>query len=342
MARRWPTIMLILSVWAATLSPALADAIEDFYRGKTVTIQVGTGVGGGYDTTARLVAQTLGKHIPGHPAVVVQNMPGGGGMNAANALFNTAPRDGTALGDFSANVILEPLYGNEQARYLPTRFEWIGSMDSDIQACGVWKGAGVGIHTLEDLLHANKTVTFGSTAPNSGTAFYPLFLKNALGAPVKVINGYTSSKEINLAMERGEIDGTCAITQTSRELLEPGNMDVLVHLGFDRLVPIYGKTPPISAALKSPEQRRIAELVFNPNLITRPLAAPPGTPKERVTALRKAFWDTVEDPETHANATKLGMELSPLAGEEVEKMIASFQAQPPEIIKKAWEYTHLE
>ena len=340
MTRRLSLIVLAL---AAFPSLGFADPIEDFYRGKTITVTVGTGPGGGYDLTARLVAQNLGRHIPGHPAVIVQNLPGSGGMIEANALFNTAPRDGTALGEFSANVILEPLYGNVQARYRPDEFEWIGSMDSDIQACGVWRGAGVGIHTLADLLKSKKTVTFGSTAPNSGTAFYPLFLKNALGAPVKVINGYTSSKEINLAIERGEIDGTCALTQaTSREDLQSGNFDILVHLGMDREVPLYGKAIPISAALHGDAQRKIAELVFNPNLITRPLAAPPGTPKDRVAALRKAFRDTVEDPETHANASKLGMELNPLAGEEVEKMIASFGAQPPEIVKKAWEYTHLE
>src|SRR4051812_27643575 len=161
MARLLTRIVLAVSVWAGTPSLVLADPVEDFYRGKTITITVGTGVGGGYDTTARLVAQTLGHHIPGHPAVVVQNMPGGGGMNAANGLFNTAAHDGTALGEFSANIILEPLYGNEQARYQPTKFEWIGSMDSDIQACGVWKGAGAGIHTLKDLLLAKKIVTFG-------------------------------------------------------------------------------------------------------------------------------------------------------------------------------------
>jgi tripartite-type tricarboxylate transporter receptor subunit TctC len=342
MARCLPTLTLALSLWAAAPTLARADAVEDFYRGKTITLQVGTGAGGGYDTTARLVAQNLGKHIPGHPAVVVQNVPGGGGMNEANNLYNTAPRDGTTLGDFSANVILEPLYGNEQARYRPERFEWIGSMDSDIQACGVWRGAGAGIHSLADLLAAKKTVTFGSTAPNSGTAFYALFLKNALGAPVKVINGYTSSKEINLAMERGEIEGTCAITQSSRELLEPGTMDILVHLGIDKVVPLYGTTPAISDVLHGDQQRRIAELVFNPNLITRPLAAPPGTPKDRVAALRQAFWDDVRDPDTLANAAKLGMELTPLDGEAVEKMIASFQSASPEIVKKAWEYTHLE
>jgi tripartite-type tricarboxylate transporter receptor subunit TctC len=339
MARLLTTMLLGLALWAAAPSPGRADAVADFYRGKTITITVGTGPGGGYDLTTRLIAQNLGRHLPGTPTVIVQNMPGSGGMTAVNMLFNTAPRDGTALGDFSANIVLEPLYGNKQAKYEPAKFQWIGNMDSDIQACGVRHG--VGIRTLDDLLHSKNTVTFGSTAPNSGTAFYPLFLKNAFGAPVKVINGYTSSKEINLAIARGEIDGTCAITQsTSREELK--TFDLLVHIGMDRTVPLYGKTPAISDMIHDDQLRKVAELVFNPNLLTRPLAAAPGTPADRVAALRQAFWDDVHDPDTIANAAKMGMSLTPLGGEEVQKMIASFQAAPPEIVKKAWEYTHLE
>jgi tripartite-type tricarboxylate transporter receptor subunit TctC len=273
----------------------------------------------------------------------VQNVPGSGGMTEANTLYNVAPHDGTTIGDFSAAIILEPLYGNKQAMYQPDKFEWIGNMDSDIQACTVWRGAGAGIHTFDDLLKAKKTVTFGSTAPNSGTAFYPLFFKNALGAPVKVINGYTSTKEINLAMARGEIDGTCGITQaTSREELQSGDLDILVHVGMDRVVPLYGKAIAISDAIHSDELHRIAELVFNPNLLTRPLAAPPGTPKDRVAALRQAFWDDVHDPDTITAAARLNMSLTPLGGEDVQKMIASFQAAPPALVKKAYEYTHIE
>jgi tripartite-type tricarboxylate transporter receptor subunit TctC len=341
MARLFPTIMLGLAASAAASPCVHADAVEDFYHGKTITIIVGTGPGGGYDLTTRLIAQNLGRHIPGHPTVIVQNMPGSGGMSAANTLYNSSPRDGTSLGDFSANILLEPLYGNKQAKYEPAKFQWIGNMDSDIQACAVWHGAGAGIHTLDDLLHAKKIVTFGSTAPNSGTAFYPLFLKNALGAPVKVINGYTSSKEINLAIARGEIDGTCALTQsTSHE--ELADFDLLVHIGMDRTVPLYGKTPSISDVIHDDQMRKVAELVFNPNLLTRPLAATPDTPPDRVAALRQAFWDDVHDPDTIANAAKMSMTLTPLGGEDVQKMIAAFQAAPPDIVKKAWEYTHTE
>jgi tripartite-type tricarboxylate transporter receptor subunit TctC len=344
-ARALGAAAVIGLVFAA--NPASADptapVVADFYKGKTVTIQVGTAPGGGYDMTARIFAQNFGSHIPGNPTVVVQNVPGGGGMKEANNLYNTAPKDGATLGDFSPNVILEPLYGNPQAFYKSENFAWIGNMDSDIQACAVWKGAGVGIKTLDDLIHAKKTVTFGSTAPSGATSLYPLFLKNALGAPAKVINGYTSTKEINLAMARGELDGTCGITPaTPVEELQSGNLDLLVHMGMDRQVPLYGKALPISDAIKTPEMRKIAELVFNPGVITRPLAAPPGTPKERVAALRKAFTDNANDPLTAAAAKKANMTLHTMSGEEVEKMVSGFLATPPELVKKAFDYTHVE
>ncbi len=328
---------------AAFCGPVHGDDISDFYKGKVVTIMVGTAPGGGYDTTARIFATNLSKHIPGNPSVVVQNVPGGGGLKAAVTLYNVSPKDGTALGDFSANVILEPLYGNAQATYDSSKFEWIGSMDVDVQACGVWRGAGVGIKTLDDLIHAKKTITFGSTAPSGGTSLYPLFLKNAFGAPVKVINGYTTTKEVLLAMARGELDALCGITQaTSAEDLQSGDIDLFMHIGMDRKIATYGNATPISDAVKTPEMRKIAELVFNPNLMSRPLVAPPGVPKARVAALRKAFADNMADPETIALGKRANMQLTPMSGEDMEKMITGFLATPPELVKKAYDYTHVE
>ncbi len=276
---------------------------------------------------------------------MVQNVPGGGGLKEANTLYNSAPRDGTTIGDFSANEILEPLYGNKEAEYDALKFNWLGSMDSDIQACGVWKGAGVGIAAFDDLVHAKKTITFGSTAPSGGTSLYPLFLKNALGVPAKVINGYASTKEVDLAMSRGELDATCGVTQaTSAEELQSGNLKVLVHFGMDRKVPAYGDALAISDVIKGKgeEMRKVAELVFNPGLLTRPLAAPPGTPPERVAALRKAFDDNMADPATAAYAATAHMKLTPIAAAEAERLIAGFYATPPDLVKKAFDYTHAE
>ena len=337
------TKLALIASFALAAPLARADSIADFYHGKTVILQVGTAPGGGYDLTARIFAQNLGSHIPGHPNVVVQNVPGGGGLKEANSLYNSAPKDGTVIGDFSANEILEPLYGNKEAAYDALKFNWLGSMDSDIQACGVWKGAGIGIQTFDDLVHAKKTITFGSTAPSGATSLYPLFLKNALGVPAKVINGYASTKEVDLAMSRGELDATCGITQaTSVEELQSGNLKILIHMGMDRKVPAYGDVPAISDVLKGDEMRKAAELVFNPGLLTRPLAAPPGTPPERVEALRKAFDENMADPQTAAFAATAHMKLTAISGVEAEKLIAGFESTPPELVKKAFDYTHVE
>ena len=334
---------LAVALAVSSTPAARADEIADFYKGKVVTIMVGTAPGGGFDTVARVFAQNLNRHIPGNPSVVVQNLPGGGGLKAAVTLYNNSPKDGTALGEFSANIILEPLYGNAQATYDSSKFEWIGSMDVDVQACGVWRGAGVGIKTLDDVIRSPKSLAFGSTAPSGGTSLYPLFVKNALGAPIKVINGYNTTKEVLLAMARGELDGLCGITQaTSVEDLQSGDIDLFMHIGMDRKVPVYGNATPISEAIKTPELRKIAELVFNPNLMSRPLAAPPGVPKARVAALRRAFEDNMRDPDTIALGARANMHLTPMSGDEMQTMIAGFMATPPELVKKAYEYTHVE
>src|SRR5690348_9111139 len=153
--KRATWVFAIVATFALSLS-ALADPVSDFYKGKTVTIQVGYGPGGGYDVTTRLFAQFLGKHIPGNPTVVVQNVPGGGGLKVANAIYNTVGKEGLTLGVFSSDVALEPLYGEKQAHFRPERFAWVGSMDTDVASCGVWKSAGTGIRTLPDLIAAKK------------------------------------------------------------------------------------------------------------------------------------------------------------------------------------------
>lgn len=326
---------------------ANADPVADFYKGKTVTIQVGYGPGGGYDITTRLIAQFYGRHIPGRPAVIVQNVPGSGGLKVANAIYNTAAKDGLTLGVFSSDVALEPLYGEKQAQFRPEKFAWIGSMDTDVQSCGVWKGGGAGIKTLPDLIAAKKTVTFGSSSPGTDPSLYPLFFKNALGAPTKVINGYTGTKDIVLAMQRGELDATCGLFESSvrgsyMHDVEAGNLKIFVQISIGEKSPLFGDATPVMDAIKDAELRKVAELVFGPSELTRPLGAPPGTPKERVAALRNALLETAKDPGTVAAGAKMKIALKPKTGEEVEKMIAKFQATPADLVKKAYGYTHVE
>ena len=249
------------------------------------------------------------------------------------------------LGVFPSDVALEPLYGDNLAQFRPAGFAWIGSMDTDVQSCGVWKGAGVGIKTLPDLIAARKTITFGASSPGTATSLYPLFFENALGAPVKVVKGYVGMKDIMLAMQQGELDATCGLFESSvrssfMQDVQAGNLKIFVQIALGEKSPLFGDATPIMDAIKDDEMRRVAELVFGPSLLTRPLAAPPGTPEDRVAALRAGLLATVKDEETIAAAQKMDMTLQPKSGEEVERMIGEFQATPAELVKKAYAYTH--
>ena len=329
---------------AALTLPSLATAQTpaEFFRDKTLTIQVGYGAGGGYDMTTRIVARHLGKHIPGNPTVVVGNMPGAGSMRVVNFLYNAAPKDGLTLGVFGMLLMLEPLRGNQNMKAEPTKFEWIGSMHNDINACGIWKGGGVGIKTLEDLLKSQKTIVFGSTSPEAETATYPNILRNMLGAPVKVINGYKGTREINLAMQNGEVHGTCGMYESTVRTsyfsdIQSGDLTIFFQAGLDRKIALFGTAASAADILKDNEARQIGELLFRPSEITRPLAAPPGTPKERVAALRKALSDTMKDPATIEDGQKMSIEFAPMPGERVAEIIEKFYTTPPQLVKRATE-----
>lgn len=335
---------LALITAAAAISTANADSVADFYKGKTVTVLVGFGAGGGYDTTTRLFAPYFSKHIPGHPNVVVQNMPGAGSMKVALNIWEVAPKDGTTLGVFASSTALEPLFGDKRATYDPRKFDWIGSLHSDIASCGIWKGGGQGIKTLPDLIHAKKTVTFGSTSPAAITSQHPLFLKHMFGAPVKVIYGYKGTRGVSLAMMRGEVNASCGMFESSvrsafHQYVEAGEFKIFVQFGRDRKVPYFGDATQMYTMLKTPEDRKIADVIFRQTELARPLSAPPGTPMDRVKALRQAMLDALHDPGLVAAAKKLGFEFHPVSGEDTIKLFKEFYETPPALVKKAAEYT---
>ncbi len=321
-----------------------ADAVEDFYKGSQITIQVGFGVGGGYDTTTRLFAQHLGRYVPGKPAVVVQNLPGAGSMNVANAIFSVAPTDGSVLGVFASSTALEPLFGNTKAAYDPRKFEWVGSTHRDIASCGVWMGARQGVKNLHDLINAKQTVLFGSTSPTAITSQHPLFLKNMLGANLKVVYGYKGTKDVSLAMMRGEVDGSCGMFESSvrgafDQHVQAGEFKIITQFGRDRLVPYFKDATPVYELLNSQQQKMVADVVFRQTELARPLAAPPGTPRDRVAALRKAMLVTLKDPNLIADANRLQLSFDPVTGEETAQMFADFYNTPPELVEQARRYT---
>jgi tripartite-type tricarboxylate transporter receptor subunit TctC len=332
--------LLALLATVVAVPAARADSVADFYKGKNITLLVGYGAGGGYDTTARLFAHHFGKHIPGNPGVVVQNMPGAGSMLVANNIFNTAPKTGLVLGIFASSTALEPLFGNKKARYDPRKFEWIGSLHRDIASCGVWKGAGQGIKNLPGLIHAKKTVLFGSTSPTAITSQHPLFLKNMLHANVKVVYGYKGTKDVSLAMMRSEVNGSCGMFESSvrgafDQSVKAGDFKIVVQFGRDRKVPYFGDATQMYTMLKTDEQHKIADVIFRQTELARPLAAPPGTPKDRVEALRKAMLETMKDPGMIADGKKIHVSWDPVPGAEAAQMFVDFYKTPPALVKKA-------
>jgi len=337
-------IAAIAGLLLASATAPQAQTVADFYKSTDLTIQIGYGSGGGYDTTTRLFAQHFGKHIPGNPKIVVQNMPGAGSMKAANHVFGVAPKDGSVLGVFASSTALEPLFGNKAALYDPRKFEWIGSLHRDIASCGVWKGAGQNIKDLPSLIAAKKTVTFGSTSPTAITAQHPLLLKNMLGANVKVIFGYKGTKDVSLAMMRAEVDGSCGMFESSvrsayDQHVKAGEFKIVVQFGRDRAVPYFGDATRLYTLLKTDDQKKIADVIFRQTELARPLAAPPGTPKDRVMALRKAMLDTLKDPAMLADMKRLQIDYDAVPGEETAQMFAEFYNTPPALIAQARKYT---
>jgi tripartite-type tricarboxylate transporter receptor subunit TctC len=336
-----------LAAATATAPAACADAVADFYKGAQITIQVGFGAGGGYDTTTRLLARYFGKHIPGNPAVVVQNLPGAGSMVVANSVFNTAPKDGSVLGVFASSTALEPLFGNKKALYDPRKFEWIGSTHRDIASCGVWKGARQGIKSLPDLIKAKETVVFGSTSPTAITSQHTLFLKNVLGANVKVVYGYKGTKDVSLAMMRQEVDASCGMFESSvrsayDQHVQAGDFKIVVQFGRDRAVPYFKDATRMYELLTTEEQKKVADVIFRQTELARPLAAPPGTPRERVAALRTAMLATLKDPEMVADAKRLEIDFDPVTGEETAQMFADFFNTPATLVEQARRATQPE
>jgi len=324
---------------------ARADAVADFYKNKQLKILIGYGAGGGYDTVTRIMARHFSKHLPGHPTIVPQNMPGAGSMKVANFLYNAAPKDGSVLGVFAASTALEPLFGNKKAKFDSSKFEWIGSMHQDTASLAIWDGGGQGIKTLDDMLALQKkgtlkTVLFGSTSPAAITSQHPLVIKNYFGLPIKIIYGYKGTKAVSLAMQRGEVNASGGMFESSvkgafRNLVDSGRLKVFVQFGPDKAVPFFGNATRLYDRLKKPEDRQVMDVIFRQTQLARPLAAPPRTPKDRVAALRKAMLDTLKDPALLADAKRINVEFDPLSGDETQALLAKFNATPPALLKQA-------
>jgi tripartite-type tricarboxylate transporter receptor subunit TctC len=315
-----------------------AAAQEDtFFKGKEITLSMGFGPGGGYDTYGRLFARHFGRFVPGNPNVVPKNVPGAGSMKLANEIYNVAKKDGTELGLFAASTALEPLFGTAEAKYETTKYTWIGNMASDISGCGVWKHTGLkswdGMKTRE--------TSFGATGPAAITSIHPRVMGALLGVKTKVILGYQGTREVNLAMQRGEVDGTCGMYMSSisaqyQKDVDAGDLIILMTFGKERTQE-FPKVPSITELLKNDDDKKLADLIFGSDAIGRPIAAPPGVPAARAATLRKAFDAMMKDAAFLADAKKINVAITNMSGAEVEKIFAGFFTTPKPVIAKAKE-----
>ena len=326
------------TAWALTAAlaaglggPSLADPVADFYRGRTIEIEVGTGPGGGYDANARLVARHLEHLLPGRPTIIVNNLPGGGGIRAANTLFNKSARDGSVLGTFSNAMITEPLLGDGAALFDPAQLTWIGSASREDGLCLATRSSGVA--SWSSLLQ--KEVIVGTAAPGTTTYMYPLMLRNLFGARFKLVSGYPDGGQIALAIERDEVQAICQ-TYSSLKIGHPGWLrdrivQPLIALGFGR-IPDLPEIPSVMDLAKTDEQQQVLKVVLAPTLAGRPFVAPPGVPADRVAALRDAFDAMTKDPAFLDEARRLQMDVQPATGAEIEALVKDIYALPKAVI----------
>jgi tripartite-type tricarboxylate transporter receptor subunit TctC len=324
--------LLAAASLAVAASPASADPVAEFYRGKTLTIVVGHEVGTGFDVYARVLQRHLRRHIPGNPNTIVQNMFGVGGVTAANWLYNTAARDGTTIGSFVYTVPFEPLMGHSAARYEPAKFNWIGNMEEGVAVCGLSKAAGV--RTFDEM-RTTETVIGGATLTGA-LMRNAIALRNLLGAKMKLVGGYKGTASLKIAIARGEVHGICGmlmstITSAWRDDYEAGNFFPVIQLsGHTRL----NGMPHVDDYAKSDDDRQIYGLIFGAQALGKLYAAPPGVPTDRRDALRAALMATMQDPEFVADAAKTQIDISPMTGKDVETFIARLTAASPAVVER--------
>jgi tripartite-type tricarboxylate transporter receptor subunit TctC len=332
---RFPSGLSLAGITLFWAWPVAAETSDVFFRGKQINIIVSTGTGGGYSEYAQLFAQFFGRHIEGSPAIVAQYMPGAGGLRATNYLFNSAPKDGTTLGIVFGTMVTADIFSPVEAIFKSSDFNWIGNMDGESANCVTW--------------HTSKTKTFadmqsretlvGSAGLGGSFDKHPRLLNNVAGTKLKVIQGYKNGNEINLAMERGEVEGRCgwpmtSIVATKGEWLAEKKLNFVLQVGM-RKHPDLPNVPLIVDLISDADERSAVELAIAERELQRPVVAPPGVPAERVAVLRRAFMSTMNDPEFLTEITKRKLTISAISGADVQKMIEQLNSSPAHVKERA-------
>lgn len=324
-------IVLGCILLALCASPALAQSP---YEGKTVTIVTSTGVGGVYDLTARVIARHMGRYIPGHPNLIVQNMPGGGNVLATNYMFNIAPKDGLTIASIHNAMPLYQVLDGRGVRFDAARFNWLGSTGSENEVILVWRTTG--ITSIKDAME--REVVLGTTGSGSGLTIIPTAMNNVLGTRFKLVIGYKTSEDINLALERGEVEarafGINSIMAQHADWLAARKVVILAQAGVrrDKDLP---DVPLLIELAATAEQRAVLKLISAPAGLGHPYLAPPGVPAERLAMLRTAFAATLSDEKFLAEVGKLQIAIDPLSAQETGTIVADTVNAAPEVVAKA-------
>jgi tripartite-type tricarboxylate transporter receptor subunit TctC len=322
------------------LSSIAAHAQDSFYGGKTVRIIVGASAGGGYDTYSRTIARHIGKHIPGNPAFLVENMPGAGFLISANYMYKAAKPDGLTIGHFIGGLFLQQLLGKPGIEFDAAKFEYIGVPTQDNYVIGVSK-KNTGISTMDEWMKAKTVVKLGGVGAGSATDDIPKVLMAAIGLPAQLVSGYKGTADVRLAYNSGEVQGVCnawqSFSATWPNELKSGDLAIVLQTTA-KSHPELSKVPLAISYAKTDEARSlIRALVHSVGPAARPYMLPPGTPKDRLMTLRKAFMDTMKDPEFLADAKKAKLDINPLDGAELESSVKEVFNLDPKLIPRAKE-----
>ena len=312
-----------------------------FYAGKTITVLIGYAAGGTYDATARLLARHMGKHIPGHPNIVAENLPGSGGIKTILHLYEVAPRDGTMLGMLARSYPIEPAFNPSQAKYDPRRFNPIGSTSQEVSVGVVWHTHGV--KTIQDIMAT--PITVGATGATDDTGRFAALFKKLTGANIKIVTGYPGGNDVTMAMEKGEVDGRFgwswgSLKSRAKNWLDEKKINLIVQMAVQK-APDLPDTPLIMDLAKTELDRQALEMVFSPQTTAWPLVAPPAVPADRVAILRRAFDETLKDPAFLAEAEKMRIDVGPVSGEEMQKIVARIGGFDKSVIDEAIRLTEV-
>jgi tripartite-type tricarboxylate transporter receptor subunit TctC len=332
LARLARVLTLAASV-AAAQQPADA-ANNSFYRGKQIVLTVASGAGGGYDTYARTLARYITKYIPGNPVIVVKNVPGAGGLIAANSLYNATIPDGLTIAALTNGAAMDPLFGETAARFDGRKFNWIGSIGKLENICVTRQGGPI---TRIEQARARE-ITVAASGATGNSAIMPKIVNRFLGTKFKVISGYSEGSGVTLALERGEVDGVCGMSYstlkaTHSDWFRDHRVNVILQIGLNKLKDL----PAVPSALdlvNGPDKQTL-ELILIRQEMGRPFALPPGVPADRIATLRRAFEATMRDRDFIAEAAKLSLEVDPLTGEQISELLDRAYRAPKPVVAEA-------